>query len=63
MMADEKSSLLHSGSQRVVFARKLILLTGGNSGIGLQACKVLCSKGHKVITTVRSEEKGQHCLR
>ena len=43
--------------------KKLILLTGGNSGIGLEACKILCAEGHKVIATVRSNDKGQHCLR
>lgn len=62
-MADEKSSLLYSGSQKFSFAKKLILLTGGNSGLGLEVCKVLCSKGHKVVATVRTDEKGQHCLR
>ena len=41
---------------------KLILLTGGNSGIGLEACKTLCSHGHTVIASVRSDEKGQYMI-
>ncbi|KAF6037306.1 hypothetical protein EB796_004386 [Bugula neritina] len=42
--------------------KKLMLLTGGNSGIGLEACKILCERGHKIVATVRSDEKGAHCL-
>ncbi|XP_067944518.1 dehydrogenase/reductase SDR family member on chromosome X-like [Watersipora subatra] len=38
--------------------KKLVLLTGGNSGIGLEACKILCSKGYTVVASVRSDEKG-----
>ena len=42
---------------------KLVLLTGGNSGIGLEACKILCAQGHTVVATVRSDEKGQYMIR
>ena len=37
---------------------KLVLLTGGNAGIGLAACKILCGKGYTVVASVRSDEKG-----
>ena len=43
--------------------KKIILITGGNSGIGLEACKILCAEGHCVIATVRSAEKGDFCIR
>ena len=43
--------------------RKFILITGGNSGIGLEACKIFCKEGHKVVATVRSKEKGDLCVR
>ena len=42
---------------------KLVLVTGGNSGIGLEACKILCAEGHTVVATVRSAEKGEHTIR
>lgn len=40
----------------------LILLTGANSGIGLEATKSLCANGHKLVVTVRSDEKGRQCV-
>lgn len=43
--------------------KKLVLLTGGNSGLGLDACKMLCAEGHTVVATVRSEDKGQRMIR
>ena len=43
--------------------RKFILITGGNSGIGLEACKIFCKEGHKVVAAVRSKEKGDLCVR
>ena len=64
-MATEKTSLLDSNAnfEKSCLNKKLILVTGGNSGIGLEVCKVLCSKGHKVVATVRSQDKGQYCVR
>ena len=38
---------------------KTILITGGNSGIGLEAASVLSSKNANVILTARSAKKGQ----
>ncbi|XP_067951175.1 uncharacterized protein [Watersipora subatra] len=37
---------------------KLVLLTGGNAGIGLEACKILSGRGYTVVASVRSDEKG-----
>lgn len=39
---------------------KLILVTGGNSGTGLESVKILASKGARVVFTVRSHEKGEN---
>lgn len=64
MIATEKTGLLdNNANKNPAIEKKLFLLTGGNSGIGLEACKVLCLQGHKVVATVRTEEKGQHCLK
>lgn len=38
---------------------KRILITGANSGIGLEAAKVLASKGAEVILAVRNLDKGK----
>ncbi len=38
---------------------RLVVITGGNSGIGLEAAKVLASKGADVLIATRSAEKGQ----
>ena len=38
---------------------KVIIVTGGGSGIGLEAAKVLASKGAEVILAVRNVEKGE----
>lgn len=38
---------------------KIIVITGGSSGIGLEAAKVLSSKGAEVIIAVRNMEKGE----
>ena len=41
---------------------KTILITGGNSGIGLEAARVLSLKNAEVILTARSEEKGSKAV-
>jgi len=38
---------------------KLIIVTGGGSGIGLEAAKALAAKGAEVILAVRTIEKGE----
>lgn len=37
---------------------KKVIITGGNSGIGLEAAKLLAGKGMRIILAVRSETKG-----
>jgi NAD(P)-dependent dehydrogenase (short-subunit alcohol dehydrogenase family) len=37
---------------------KIILITGGNSGIGLEAAKILAGKGADILLCARSESKG-----
>ena len=39
--------------------KKTILLTGANSGIGLEASKLLAQKGHTVVLACRTLEKAQ----
>lgn len=41
---------------------KTYVVTGGNSGIGLEACKILGSKGATVVFTARSEEKAEGAI-
>lgn len=41
---------------------KTILITGGNSGIGLEAARVLSLKNAEVILTARSAKKGQSAV-
>jgi len=43
-------------------AGKTYAITGGNSGLGLQAAKILTSKGARVIITSRSEAKAEAAL-
>lgn len=38
---------------------KVILITGGNSGIGLEAAKILAEKGADILLCARNETKGQ----
>jgi NAD(P)-dependent dehydrogenase (short-subunit alcohol dehydrogenase family) len=37
-------------------------ITGGNSGIGLEAAKILCEKGAQVLIGARSQEKAEAAL-
>lgn len=39
-------------------AGKTAIITGGNSGIGLEAAKILAGKGMRIILAVRNEVKG-----
>lgn len=41
---------------------KTILITGGNSGLGLESAKILSRKGARVIITARNPEKGKQAL-
>ena len=43
-------------------AGKTYVITGGNSGLGLEAAKILTGKGARVVITVRSEAKGEGAL-
>ena len=42
---------------------RTILITGGNSGIGLEAAKVLAEKGARVVLAVRNTTKGDEAAR
>lgn len=39
--------------------KKVIVVTGGNSGIGLETARGLCELGHDVIISVRDDIKGE----
>jgi NAD(P)-dependent dehydrogenase (short-subunit alcohol dehydrogenase family) len=41
---------------------KSVFITGGNSGVGLEAAKILCSKGATVVIGARSEAKATAAL-
>lgn len=41
---------------------KTVLITGGNSGIGLETARVLSMKNAEVILTARSDEKGRNAV-
>mgnify|MGYP001791835712 FL=1 len=43
----------------VADGKKVIIVTGANSGIGLEAAKGLCELGHDVIVSVRDDTKGE----
>lgn len=42
---------------------KTMVITGGNSGIGFEAAKMLAGKGARVVLAVRSMERGQEAAR
>jgi NAD(P)-dependent dehydrogenase (short-subunit alcohol dehydrogenase family) len=41
---------------------KTYVITGGNSGLGLEAAKILCGKGATVVITTRSEAKATKAI-
>ena len=41
---------------------KIILITGANSGLGLEATRVLSSKGAHVIMTARNVKSGDEAI-
>jgi len=43
--------------------KKVIIVTGANSGIGLEAAKGLCELGHDVIISVRDDTKGEATIK
>jgi len=43
--------------------KKVIIVTGANSGIGLEAAKGLCELGHDVIVSVRDDTKGEATIK
>ena len=45
--------------ERQDLAGKTAIITGANSGIGLEAAKVLAGRGARIIMAVRSKEKGE----
>jgi len=53
-MANSKDNRLLNDS----LIGKTAVITGANSGIGLEAAKVLAQKGARVVMAVRNEEKG-----
>ncbi|KAF9267550.1 NAD(P)-binding protein [Marasmius fiardii PR-910] len=42
---------------------RIILVTGGNSGIGYELVRLLASRGHVVYLSSRSEESGREVLK
>ena len=41
---------------------KTYAITGGNIGLGLEATKILCSKGARVVFTSRTEARGRDAV-
>lgn len=58
-MATQKWTEANIASQQ----GKTILITGANSGLGLQASKVLAGKGANVIMAVRNLQKGEEAIK
>lgn len=54
---------IYSGGAGVNFLKgKVAVITGGNSGIGLEACKAMSSAGCRVIMGSRSVEAGEKAI-
>ncbi|MCP4403023.1 MAG: SDR family oxidoreductase [bacterium] len=45
------------------FAEKVVLITGGSSGIGLAVAKYMAEEGAEIVVASRSEEKGHKALK
>lgn len=43
-------------------SNKLFMITGGNSGIGLEAARILASKNADIVIAVRNPDKGRQAL-
>jgi NAD(P)-dependent dehydrogenase (short-subunit alcohol dehydrogenase family) len=56
--AEEVASMYAKDS----LAGKVAVVTGGNSGIGLETCKVLAERGCKVVLCSRSREAGEAAI-
>ena len=50
-------SQTHNLRHELMETPKRILITGGSSGIGLEACKRLVGKGHHLTILCRTEER------
>jgi hypothetical protein len=50
-------------TDRTDFTRKLILITGCNSGIGLDATLRFAAQGHRVLLACRTKEKAEYAIR
>ena len=62
-MADYRPKM---GSEEVAgdtdLSGKLVVVTGGSAGLGIETIRVLAKCGAKVVSTVRDQEKGQIAL-
>ncbi|EAS04939.1 oxidoreductase, short chain dehydrogenase/reductase family protein (macronuclear) [Tetrahymena thermophila SB210] len=50
-------------SKRRDLSNEVIIVTGGNSGIGFETCKDLVRNGAKVILATRNEQRGQNAIK
>ena len=54
--------IIDSHGQSKYLSGKTIIVTGGNSGIGLETCKAFAYAGAKVILCSRSIENGKNAI-